>query len=80
MSEQVKPTRAQQSVTYASPQAAAAESSTPFEPKPPLEPHKRLFIGLMLIFAGWVGVLLWLFFTTVWPLRHSLTATHPALP
>lgn len=70
MSQQANPPRATQ---------PPAQQPT-FEPMPPLQPHRRLFVGLMVIFLLWVGVLLWLFFTTVWPLRHSLTATRPALP
>ena len=64
----------------AKPASAAQPAPLTFAPKPPLQPHKRLFVGLMIVFAIWVAVLLWLFFTTVWPLRHSLTATRPALP
>lgn len=45
---------------------------------PPFQPRKKLFIALLLILALWIAVLLWLFFTTVWPLRHSLTTTQPA--
>jgi hypothetical protein len=57
-----------------------AVTEQPFERKPPLKPRRGLFLGLLVVFAIWVGVLLYLFFTTVWPLRHSISATHPALP
>ena len=60
--------------------AKAAPAAIATEFKPPLKPHRGLFIGLLLIFAVWVGVLLYLFFATVWPLRHSISATRTALP
>lgn len=34
---------------------------------PPLKPRKKLLIALAVAFAGWVGVLLTLYFTTVYP-------------
>jgi hypothetical protein len=39
--------------------------------KPPLKPHKRLFIGLFIVLAAWVILLLVLYFRTVYPLRHA---------
>jgi hypothetical protein len=36
----------------------------------PLKPRRALFTGLMIALAIWVGLLLWLYFTTVYPQRH----------
>ena len=51
---------------------------------PLLKPHPRLFAAIMVTFAIWLGVLLTLYFKTVYPERHpSATATRPgasALP
>lgn len=51
---------------------------------PLLKPHPKLFAAIMVIFAIWLGVLLTLYFKTVYPERHpSATATRPgasALP
>lgn len=50
----------------------------------PLKPRPRLFVALMLGFVVWLGVLLTLYFKTVYPQRHpSAAATRPgasALP
>jgi hypothetical protein len=57
------------------------QPTEPAAPKPdPLKPRRGLFIGLALGFAVWLGVLLTLYFTTVYPLRHAssgATATRP---
>jgi hypothetical protein len=39
---------------------------------PPIDvkPHKKLFVSLCLIFAAWIGVLLFIYFKMVYPLRH----------
>jgi hypothetical protein len=60
----------------ARPPTTAAEQA--FVRKPPLKPQRGLFLGLLVVFAIWVGLLLYMFFTTVWPLRHSISATNPA--
>jgi hypothetical protein len=59
------------------------QPSSPAAPdfsKPPLKPHRKLFIFLCILFGLWACMLLTLFFTTVYPYRHSLTTTAPALP
>jgi hypothetical protein len=37
----------------------------------PLRPRRGLFVGLMLLFLAWVAVLLVMYFTLVYPARHS---------
>ena len=39
--------------------------------KPPLKPHRGLFILLCVVLAVWVGVLLVMYFKTVYPERHG---------
>ena len=51
------------------PTAAPAPAEVEF--RPPMQPHKGLFIALCLVLAAWVGVLLWMYFKTVYPLRHG---------
>jgi hypothetical protein len=43
----------------------------PIDFKPPLKPHKKLFIALFIVFAAWVILLLVLYFRTVYPARHG---------
>ncbi len=51
--------------------ASATKSSRPgFTPGPPLNPRRKLFIGLLIGFTAWVAVLLTLYFTTIYP-RHA---------
>lgn len=38
--------------------------------KPPLKPHKKLFITLFIAFTAWVTFLLVLYVRTVYPMRH----------
>ena len=38
-----------------------------------LKPHPRLLVILSIIFALWVGALVTLYFTTVYPYRHQRT-------
>jgi hypothetical protein len=47
----------------------------PVQFKPPLKPHRGVFIGLCVAFAVWVGVLLALYLKTVYPMRHGSGAT-----
>lgn len=50
--------------------ASTRKSSKPaFTPGPPLQPQRKLFVGLLIGFAAWVMVLLTLYFTTIYP-RH----------
>jgi hypothetical protein len=46
---------------------------------PPLKPRRRLFIVLLCVFAAWVGVLLWMYVTTMPPTPSSPGTTTPAL-
>ena len=44
----------------------------------PLQRHPRLFAVLLITFIVWLGVLLTLYFKTVYPMRYpSATATRP---
>lgn len=47
---------------------------------PPLQPRKKLFVGLCIVFGVWVAILITLYATTVYPHRHATTrpATQPA--
>ena len=63
------------------PAAAADKPRTYKQPQPPAEPacaplkrRPKLFVGLLLLFAIWLGILLTLYFKTVYPLRHHSTA------
>ena len=51
----------------ASPSKSA--SGRPFTPGPPLQPRRKLFIGLLIALGAWAAILLTLYFTTVYP-RH----------
>ena len=63
--------------------APAAKPPTPHTPADPaaqpLKPRRGLFLALLAGFAAWIVVLLGLYFTTVYPLRHASTgaATRP---
>lgn len=41
----------------------------------PLKPRRGLFVALLAGFAAWILVLLGLYFTTVYPLRHAHSDT-----
>jgi len=47
-------------------------------PVEPLKPRRGLFVLSLCAFAAWIGVLLWVYFTTVYPSRH--TPTQPPRP
>jgi hypothetical protein len=51
------------------------EAPTPagVEFNPPLKPHRGVFILLCVVLAVWVGVLLVMYFRTVYPQRHGGT-------
>ena len=53
--------------------SASREDVTP-QPAP-LRPHRKLFFALLLVFLVWVGVLLAMYFKTVYPQRHG----HPSM-
>ena len=62
---------ADRSKKVADSQAAAASKDAPgVEFKPPLQPHRGVFVALFIAFAAWAGFLLVLYFRTVYPLRH----------
>ncbi len=44
---------------------------------PPLEPKKRLFVWSCVVFGVWVGFLIFLYVTTVYPQRHGRHAVNP---
>jgi len=50
------------------PKKKAAEQQAPIVVVP-LKPQRKLFAGLLVVFAAWVGILLTLYFTTIYP-RH----------
>ena len=51
-----------------------AKTEPQLPPATPLRPRPRLFIVLLVLFAIWLGILLTLYFKTVYPLRHHSTA------
>jgi hypothetical protein len=53
------------------------QAAVPDYVRPPLKPHGRMFVFLCVVFAAWLIVLLVMFFTTVYPYRHSITTTQP---
>jgi hypothetical protein len=71
--------------------SAAKQPPASKQPQPPpgpacapLKPRPKLFLALLAIFVIWLGILLTLYFRTVYPLRYpSTAATRPgasALP
>ena len=61
---------------------AKTPEKEPELPKPrPLQQHRKLFVILLIAFAIWLGGLLTLYFTKVYPMRYpgntSETATRP---
>ena len=64
--------------------APPAKKEPEAPPATPLRPRPKLFIALLVLFAIWLGILLTLYFKTVYPLRYpSTAATRPgasALP
>ena len=54
--------------------AAAAPKAFPVRP---FTPRPMLFMGLLLLFVIWVGLLLTMYFRTVYPERHQSPATLP---
>ncbi len=58
------------------PKESAQSTTKPEDPfLPPLKPSATLFKVLLLGFAVWLGVLLTLYFKTVYPLRHQAPST-----
>ena len=60
---------ADKAAARAKPAGADAASSTDDSFPPPLRPRKRLFAALCGVFVLWLGFLLFLYFTTVYPNR-----------
>lgn len=50
--------------------ASAKPGRPSFVAGPPLKPQRKLFVGLLIGFVAWVGALLALYFTTIYP-RHA---------
>ena len=47
---------------------------------PPLQPRKKLFVWGLVIFGLWVGFLIVIYVTTVYPQRHGHRAAQSASP
>jgi len=45
-------------------------AAAPALPAPGVKPRPRLFAVLCILFAAWIGVLVWLYVRTVYPVRH----------
>jgi len=61
---------------------AAQQAAPPAPSTPPagslsyttvLKPQPKLLVILWIIFAVWVGLLLTMYFTTIYPIRHNRT-------
>jgi hypothetical protein len=61
-------------------EAKASAPETPAQPQcTPLKRRPGLFAAMLIGFLAWVGVLLALYFNTVYPMRHGgAAATAPA--
>ena len=57
------------------PKVIAPEQSPPENPPKPLRPHPRLFLALFVVFLVWLGLLLTMYFKTVYPYRAAQTST-----
>lgn len=42
-----------------------------------LQPRPKLLVALLVFFFIWIGLLLWMYFATVYPMRHP---QHPLAP
>jgi hypothetical protein len=60
------------------PQPQQQPSQRPAAVPPPIVPRPKLLILLCVIFAAWIGALLAMYFTTVYPERHHPPATQTA--
>ena len=40
-------------------------------PPRPLAPRRRLFVVLLVVYLAWLGLLAWIYFTSVRPHRHA---------
>ena len=56
------------------PKSTAAQPTPGGELWRPLKPKPKLFTALLIGFALWLGALLTLYYTTVYPLRHQPSA------
>ncbi|HSI34797.1 MAG: hypothetical protein ACAI43_20725 [Phycisphaerae bacterium] len=57
---------------------AAAAAKVPVEPVRPLKPRRTLFAVLLLFFLLWVGALVFMWWKTVYPMRHPAQQPAPA--
>ena len=66
----------------ASDDSAVEDRSAPSRPlPPPIKPHSRLLVFLLLAWVAWIVVLLLLFFKTVYPHRDMpQQLPHPSAP
>ncbi|HYE17473.1 MAG TPA: hypothetical protein VEA69_03460 [Tepidisphaeraceae bacterium] len=62
----------------AKPKNPAAAANVPTESVRPLKPRRALFAVLLLFFLLWVGGLLWMWWKTVYPMRHPAQQPAPA--
>ena len=76
--KRIKPKKRFTPVTVADPQKTGDELEHTF--LPPLQPRKKLFVWLCAVFGVWVGLLVFLYVTTVYPLRHGKPAETQASP
>jgi hypothetical protein len=52
-----------------------------FVPAPrPFKPRPVLLAGIAAVFAAWVGLMIWMYVTTVYPNRHASATEAPAAP
>ena len=65
---------------YKAPTTKTKQTKAPLPPAIPMKPRKGLFVGLMVVFFAWVGVMLGLYFTTVRPRTHSAQPPSPREP
>ena len=56
----------QPAVDYRAPGTATAQPPA-WTPLPPMKPHRKLFVVLLLAWAVWCGVMIAMYFTTVRP-------------
>ena len=63
-------------LNYAS--AKSARDAAKVEFMPPLQPRKRLFVVLCVAFAVWTGLLVILYFRTVYP-PHRVPVLRPVI-
>lgn len=78
--KRIKPKKRFTPVTVPNPEKTGDELEHIF--LPPLEPRKKLFTVLCVVFGVWVAMLITLYATTVYPQRHgkATPTTKPVAP